>query len=147
MGVEAGRHYGAAPRRNHGLARTGKQCYLGPSCRRTSRPAPGTNAYDEARQAEILRPYRARPLPRGLTRRCSRRGRLTSWSWMRSAGLWVASSGKDGLGRPCAGAPAKLCPTHRAALFDFYVRHHQRRAGFFLGHETLKRRRTRNGAK
>jgi transposase-like protein len=61
-------HCSSAKLRKHGLARNGKQRYFCPDCRRTSRPAPGTNAYDEARKAEILRAYQERTSLRGLTR-------------------------------------------------------------------------------
>lgn len=66
--METCRHCGAAKLRKHGLARAGKQRYFCPGCRRTSRPAPGTNAYDEARKAEILRAYQERTSLRSLTR-------------------------------------------------------------------------------
>ncbi|WP_126696468.1 IS1 family transposase [Hymenobacter gummosus] len=66
--------------RKHGLARNGKQRYCCPDCRRTSRPAPGTNAYDEARKAEILRAYQERTSLRGLTRIFGvSRQPVTSW--------------------------------------------------------------------
>ena len=61
-------HCNSVKLRKHGLARNGKQRYFCPECRRTSRPAPSTNAYDEARKAEILRAYQERTSLRGLTR-------------------------------------------------------------------------------
>ena len=52
----------------NGLTENGKQRYRCRACGHNSRPTPGSNAYDEARKAQILRAYQERTSLHGLTR-------------------------------------------------------------------------------
>ncbi len=50
------------------LTSNGKQRYKCRACKRSLREQPGTNRYDEATKAQILRAYQERTSLRGLTR-------------------------------------------------------------------------------
>ncbi len=70
----------------YGVAPNGKQKYRCRTCGRQSRENPGSNAYDEERQDEILRAYQERSSLRGLERTFGV-SRTTVTNWLKKRAL------------------------------------------------------------
>ena len=68
-----------------GRTRNGKQRFGCKACGITFREDPQSNAYDEARKAEILRAYQERSSLRGLTRTFGV-SRQTVTAWLKKSG-------------------------------------------------------------
>jgi transposase-like protein len=78
-------HCGSKAVIKRGWTRNGKQRFGCKTCCITFRENPQSNAYDEARKAEILRAYHERSSLRGLTRTFGV-SRQTVTSWLKKGG-------------------------------------------------------------